>query len=194
MKKFARILLCMSCLLWLTCCEKEFQTGSGMPDLLENFELEFIVQTFSGNPASNNNNDWCDQLWIGEGSSLVYGDFSVEISLKCKFCQGEFSDLMGTFSFIGGGDIFFSKSYGSIICNEGEDCDYYQAIINDLAEITGGTGIFENATGEFYPNARIHNGEGEDWHAFFSCKGNLSRNDKVNIPEYPIPNNPSTEE
>lgn len=184
----------MACVALLANCEKEFQTGPGMRDLNENFQLEFIAVTYSGNPATNNNNDWCDQLWKGGGNSLVYGDFSVEISLKCNFCQGEFRDLMGAFSFIDGSDVFFSIPNGSIICNADEDCDYYQAIINDVAKINGGTGVFENATGDFYPNARIHNGEGEDWHAFFSCKGNLFRSDKVIIPENPIPYNPSTEE
>lgn len=192
MKNFAKILLCMSCLFLLTCCEKEFQTGQGAADLTPNFIMEFTVETLSGNPV--NNNDWCNQLWVGQGSNLVYGDFSVEISLKINFRQDEFCDLLGSISFIDGHDIFFSIPYGNIVCSEDGDRDYYQAIINNLAIITGGTGIFEKATGDFYPNAKIHNGEGKAWHAYFRCKGNLNLNNETIPPASPVFPDPSNEE
>lgn len=115
----------------------------------------------------------CLRTWAGTGESALMGEISVKMTVLCNKSNLSFNNLIGTMEAEDGSVLFFSIANGIMECNTGKGCDYYDLTFNNMAVINGGTGRFAGATGNFYPNALIHNGQGSNWNARFTCNGDL---------------------
>lgn len=158
-------------------CEKEKPSSSSVLRLEENksFNADFTVWDRSDIAAKDSSNNLL--RWEGHGASNLLGSLNVKITLKYNLNTGVFSELNGTFTLVDGSEVYFKIFNGVISPNNGEDSDYYQSQINDIAYISGGTGRFTDVVGTFYPNVLIHNGNDEmhdRWFAKFSCEGRIT--------------------
>jgi hypothetical protein len=185
MKTIVKMLMCLACVALLASCEKEPESLKGAinPDAMNNFTASFIVHDHT-DYSTRDARGGCLKIWKGAGESPVLGRFLVEISLVCHFEQMLFLGLIGSFVSEDGSTLFFSIPKGEY-CSQNA-CAMFQCSFNTLAEISGGTGRFEGATGKFYPNAKISNGIMPDWFAEFSCQGNIQLK-----PVRPLPGEPS---
>jgi hypothetical protein len=174
MKTLVKMLMCMACMALLSSCEKDPDfSGSVNLVALKNFDANFIVHEFTEGDRPIITSDGCLKNWKGEGESLLLGNFIVDITLFCDIDNLCFANLIGTFHTEDGSALFFRIADGEYVCNLGENCEGFEFSFNDLAIIAGGTGRFAGATGSFFPNALIHNGESSIWFAKFSCKGDI---------------------
>jgi hypothetical protein len=176
MKTFVKMLMCLACMALLASCEKDPDfSGSANLGTLKNFDAGFIVYDNSEENAPVTS-EGCLKTWRGEGESAVFGQFTVEMTLLCDMDNLTFCNLIGTFHAADGSALFFSIAEGEIAYNQGTGSEVYQYSFNNLAIISGGTGRFAGASGNFKPNAMIHNGELPNWFAKFSCKGDIKLN------------------
>lgn len=182
MKTLAKLLLSLAFVALLVNCEKDDRhvVGNYDPDAAKAFSAEFVVYDFSpvdGYYAAKKETKGCTRIWKGMGTSALFGDFSVEISMICFIQKGEicgdFCNLSGIITLNEGVDeLYFFIPEGKIVCNSDDNKSDYETCFNDLAKITGGIGRFENVSGEFYPNALIHKGGiYDEWHADFKAEG-----------------------
>jgi len=172
----------------LSSCEKDSDfSGTKNREVLKFFNASFNVYDLTeGEPIITS--DGCFKNWKGEGESPIFEKFSVDITLFCDMENLSFCHLNGTFYAQDGSELYFSIAEGEIICIQDKGCEIFQYSFNDIATVDGGTKRFQGATGSFYPNVLIHNGEIPDWFAQFACSGliKLQLDDQPSNPD-PLP-------
>jgi hypothetical protein len=108
----------------------------------------------------------------GFGPSVPLGKMTTTITYCCNTKTGYYYNTIGTFIAANKDVLFFEIPEGHIIHNEEDNSDYYQTRFNDRIIFTGGTGRFEDATGEALTNAYVHNGP-DEWRTDFFSTGTL---------------------
>lgn len=107
-----------------------------------------------------------------------------KITTTMTFCNnvqtGNYWDTDVVFIAPNGDELYASIPEGKVIPNEEENSNYYSSRFNDKMYFTGGTGRFENASGEGWSNAYVHRPtdeyrkEGDEvWHTDFFSRGIL---------------------
>lgn len=196
MKSLVKMLMFLACMGLLASCEKDsdYSPKPVFPAPDGNFLADFVVLDASENPNATGGS----KTWTGHGHSPLLGPFSVEINLVCDIDNLCFAELHGKFLIQDGSALFFQITEGRY--SDQNSCEIFQLSFHETAQITGGTGLFADATGEFKTNANIHNGgipawengelppwgngghqvwyywfNGETaWFARFSCSGNVA--------------------
>ena len=164
------------CMVLFAGCEKDSDLPNALVKPLpsDNFSIRFIVHDASDDDLLFNEGGY-RKTWRGKGWSPMLGEFLVEINLICDIDNLLFNDMAGIIEAQDGSKLFFNIPDGAYCSNHA--CDVFQVGFNDLAEISRGTGRFERVTGSFYPNAKFHNGDRENWFGQFSCVGKIDFNE-----------------
>lgn len=174
MKTLMKILALASIACLVASCEEDHAYPTEVP-AASTFQAEFIVKDALDLPKGSliEPPTECLRIWEGLGESPLAGAVSVKMSLLCNLSDLSFCNLIGTMQAEDGSVLFFSIAEGKMESYNGVGCDYFDYAFNNKAVINGGTGRFAGATGSFYPNALVHNGQGSDWNARFRCKGDI---------------------
>ncbi len=93
---------------------------------------------------------------IGEGVITHLGKINTTMTFCNNMATGEYWDTDVVFIAANGDELYASIPEGQIYPNSEYDVNYYSARFNDDMFFTGGTGRFEDATGEAKTNAYVH--------------------------------------
>jgi hypothetical protein len=109
---------------------------------------------------------------VGDGNINHLGKMTTRMTFCLDFSTLYYYYTEGIFVAANGDELYATIEYGYIVPNEGDNSSYYQTIFNDPMIFTGGTGRFENASGEAMTNAYVHDGE-DEWRTDFFSTGTL---------------------
>ena len=117
---------------------------------------------------------------IGEGNMTHLGKISTTMTFCNNRPTGAYWDTDIVFIAANGDELYASVPEGQIYPNDEYDVNYYAARFNDKMYFTGGTGRFEDASGEGWTNAYVHlptneyRHKGDElWRTDFFSYGNL---------------------
>jgi len=108
----------------------------------------------------------------GNGNITHMGKITTVFTFCVDTSTGYYYDTDVSFVAANGDELYAQIPTGQILPNEGENSDYYQTFFNDLMIFNGGTGRFQDASGEAYTNAYVHDGE-DEWRTDFFSEGFL---------------------
>jgi len=170
----------IACIVFTTAlfsCNKEddefqvFPSDSSSDFYSNNFFPVYTIFEQSGNQYGATGP--CSFKWEGSGSEPRLGKFFIKLSFCCDLSTGCYKDAEGYFQFKDGDKLHFSLLNGVINDIPEKDSDYYQKYFKELALITGGTGIFKDASGRLSTSAMIHV-EPINWKADCMSEGYLA--------------------
>lgn len=170
----------LACACFLAACSDDFIPEPGPPandtgEFTTFFYAEFSLYDHSDYAGGCcDNPPFCNLALVGEGFGLPIGLISASFHISCNKSTGTYCDGFGKFVAENGDELYFFVKEGKMLPNTGENCDRYGTCFNDLAEFTGGTGIFREARGFFYTNAFIQDGDHEEWRTDFFSNGTLT--------------------
>ncbi len=112
---------------------------------------------------------------IGDGNISHLGKINTVMTFCCDVTTGVYQNTEVVFVAANGDELYAEIPIGYILPNEGDNSDFYQSFFNDPMYFTGGTGRFENASGEAMTNAFVHDPTGPEdvWHTDFFSEGTL---------------------
>lgn len=115
----------------------------------------------------------------GNGVVAHLGNMTTEMTFCADishFPVGPYGPGTGVFIAANGDELNFEFDDGEIVWNEGNNAAYYPTTFNDKMYFTGGTGRFEEASGDFKSNAFVHFADDDDpiWHTDFFSEGTLT--------------------
>ena len=93
---------------------------------------------------------------IGEGNMTHLGKMNTTMTFCNDTSNGEYWDTDIIFIAANGDELYASIPEGKVIPNEEENSNYYSSRFNDKMYFNGGTGRFEDASGEGWSNAYVH--------------------------------------
>lgn len=170
------------------CSDEGVPTPMGLEDPSGSFTTLFHAEfslwdhsDYAGGCCNNPPN--CHLTLVGNGNGMPMGNISATFSITCNKSAGTYCDGAGKFVAPNGDELYFVVKEGKMFPNTGENCDKYGTCFNDLAEITGGTGIFRDATGFFYTNAFIYDKPDDAWRTDFFSNGTLTTIYRINNQE-----------
>lgn len=108
----------------------------------------------------------------GSGNITHLGITDVTFTFCFDASTGVYTDTNATFVAANGDELYAEVPIGYIIPNEEDNSDYYQTKFNDPMYFVGGTGRFEDASGEAMTHAYVHDGT-DEWRTDFFSEGTL---------------------
>jgi len=109
---------------------------------------------------------------IGYGNIAHLGNTDVTFTFCCDVSTGAYYDTNVIFVAANGDELYAEVPIGQIVPNEEDNSDYYQTRFNDPMYFVGGTGRFEDASGEAMTHAYVHDGA-DEWRTDFFSEGIL---------------------
>ena len=109
---------------------------------------------------------------VGDGNITHLGKMTTRMTFCCDVSTGIYTNTIGSYVAANGDELWFEILEGLIVPNEGDNSSYYQTRFDDPVIFTGGTGRFEDASGEAMTNAYVHDGE-DEWRTDFFSTGTL---------------------
>jgi len=109
----------------------------------------------------------------GNGNITHMGNSTTVFNFCVDTSDGSYWDTVVTFVAANGDELYAEIPVGQIIPNDEINSDYYQTKFNDPMYFVGGTGRFEDASGEAMTHAYVHNDLPIEWRTDLFSEGFL---------------------